>query len=376
MVYSASKNDNKHKFYEALSLISKIENKIMLEDYMIEECGIVFKKASYKEGMPVLMCNCPIHNETTPSFALYTYNQTFFCFSCKKSGGLVNFVQHLNKWSWLQTINFFANKLNLNHNITEEDILDSLSNKIEKYQKEINKYNDFDINFKVSDTCREIKKKYGYIKEIKNYIEKIFLLTDIAILKKDKASLYKIKEEALPLLIDKVHNYEIKEKKFIENNLEHLGCNKCALIHQTDKITLGEGKVTAKVIFIVENPKNNNEYLKNIIIDMGFDINDIYIDYVYNCTPKDNGFYFNEGMTCINKWLIKTINIINPKSIMILGENAARIFLNNKNIQLQTYINSELTIKDIKVNFNYSIDEKEFHEEFKKNINRYLNNYL
>lgn len=374
MAYSNSKyNNNSSKFYEALSIISKIENKINLEDYISQECDVVFKRASYKEGMPVLMCNCPIHEENTPSFALYTYNQTFHCFSCKQSGGLINFVQQLKGWTWLQTINFFANKLNISHSISEQDVLDSLENQYNKYQKSIDKYNFFNVNFEVSKNCRLIKKEYGHIKEISDYIEKIYAITDRAIIKKDKSSMFKIKEEALPVLMEKIKDYKLKEEKIKEINLNHLGCKNCFLIHQNNNIILGDGKITARVMIISENPRINSSILKDIIYDLGYNPDDIYLDYIYNCIPQDKeAFYFKEGILCCNNWLRKKINIINPKSIMILGERAAKIFLKNDNISLDSYFDLEIKYENLNVNFNYSIDDIKNHDKFIKRLSKYL----
>lgn len=48
-------------------------------------------------------CNCPFHNEKTPSFQIYKKTQSFYCFGCGVGGDTIAFVQKfLNLLSPLQ----------------------------------------------------------------------------------------------------------------------------------------------------------------------------------------------------------------------------------------------------------------------------------
>ncbi|MBR1481236.1 MAG: DNA primase, partial [Paludibacteraceae bacterium] len=39
------------------------------------------------------MCNCPFHQEKTPSFHIYPARNIYKCFGCGKGGGVVSFLK-------------------------------------------------------------------------------------------------------------------------------------------------------------------------------------------------------------------------------------------------------------------------------------------
>ena len=38
---------------------------------------------------------CPFHNEKTPSFHIYTENNTFYCFGCGAGGDVITFIRRI-----------------------------------------------------------------------------------------------------------------------------------------------------------------------------------------------------------------------------------------------------------------------------------------
>ncbi len=56
------------------------------------------------------LCPFPDHNEKTPSFSVTEDKQLYYCFGCKKSGNIFHFVQALQGLSFVESIEFLANK--------------------------------------------------------------------------------------------------------------------------------------------------------------------------------------------------------------------------------------------------------------------------
>ena len=56
---------------------------------------------------------CPFHSERTPSFHVRTDQQMYYCFGCKKGGGVVNFVMEIENLSYPDAIRFLAKRANI-----------------------------------------------------------------------------------------------------------------------------------------------------------------------------------------------------------------------------------------------------------------------
>ena len=57
-----------------------------------------------------LWATCPWHAERNPSFCVTPEKQMFYCFSCKKGGGVINFVMEQEKMSYLEAVQFLAER--------------------------------------------------------------------------------------------------------------------------------------------------------------------------------------------------------------------------------------------------------------------------
>ena len=53
---------------------------------------------------------CPFHSERTPSFHVRPDQQMYYCFGCKKGGGVVNFVMEIENLSYPDAIHFLAKR--------------------------------------------------------------------------------------------------------------------------------------------------------------------------------------------------------------------------------------------------------------------------
>ena len=56
---------------------------------------------------------CPFHSERTPSFHVRPDQQMYYCFGCKKGGGVVNFVMEVENLSYSDAIRFLAKRANI-----------------------------------------------------------------------------------------------------------------------------------------------------------------------------------------------------------------------------------------------------------------------
>ncbi len=53
-----------------------------------------------------LVGSCPFHNEKTPSFYVYLKSNSFYCFGCQKGGNIINLIQILYGYSFIETVKY------------------------------------------------------------------------------------------------------------------------------------------------------------------------------------------------------------------------------------------------------------------------------
>jgi len=53
---------------------------------------------------------CPFHSEKTPSFNIYTENNSFYCFGCGVGGNVINFVMRIEKLDYIDAVKFLAQR--------------------------------------------------------------------------------------------------------------------------------------------------------------------------------------------------------------------------------------------------------------------------
>ena len=56
---------------------------------------------------------CPFHSEKTPSFHVRPDQQMYYCFGCKKGGGVINFTMEIENLSFPDAVRFLARRANL-----------------------------------------------------------------------------------------------------------------------------------------------------------------------------------------------------------------------------------------------------------------------
>ena len=56
---------------------------------------------------------CPFHNEKTPSFTVSPSKEIYKCFGCGRSGNTISFLMEHEKYSYVETLKWLANKYNI-----------------------------------------------------------------------------------------------------------------------------------------------------------------------------------------------------------------------------------------------------------------------
>lgn len=79
---------------------------------------------------------CPFHNEKTPSFHVYTENNTFYCFGCGAGGDVITFIRQIENLDYWEAVRFLADRVGL---AMPEDSLDDGMAKLKARVLEINR---------------------------------------------------------------------------------------------------------------------------------------------------------------------------------------------------------------------------------------------
>jgi len=156
--------------------------------------------------------------------------------------------------------------------------------------------------------------------------------------------LYKLKEAG----VEYFEGFESKEKNIqMPNELKELekickNCTLCNLSKTRTNVVFGEGDPNAKLMFIGEGPgemedKSGRPFVGragklltkiiNRVLEM--DRSEVYIANIVKCRPPNNRVpTIEEAETC-KPYLLKQIDIINPKILVCLGKTAFMYLLNS-----------------------------------------------
>ena len=162
--------------------------------------------------------------------------------------------------------------------------------------------------------------------------------------------LYKLKHLYQLTMFDEYHdgfsdkNIDIKMPKDLVQLKEIvLNCNLCNLSKTRTNVVFGEGNVKAKIMFIGEAPGReediqgrpfvgrSGEMLTKMIENVLFLKRDeVYISNIVKCRPPQNRDPQIEEVESCKGYLLKQIEIINPKIIVTLGRIAFKYLLNDE----------------------------------------------
>ncbi|MBQ4123357.1 uracil-DNA glycosylase [bacterium] len=134
-----------------------------------------------------------------------------------------------------------------------------------------------------------------------------------------------------------------KERKLEELRKECLKCDKCSLCNTRTNIVFSDGNCDAKILLIGEAPGADEDetgtpfvgragkYLTQLIEESGLSRkNDFYIANTIKCRPPKNRVPSDEEKNLCEKYLLKQIEIVKPKVIVLCGATSAKSFLGDK----------------------------------------------
>jgi uracil-DNA glycosylase len=116
-------------------------------------------------------------------------------------------------------------------------------------------------------------------------------------------------------------------------------CTRCRLHKGRHKIVFGDGNPKAEVVFIGEGPGADEDMqglpfvgragklLTQMIEAMGLQRKDVYICNVVKCRPPENRAPEPDEVTTCSPYLLRQIDVIQPKVIVCLGAVAAKTLL-------------------------------------------------
>lgn len=133
----------------------------------------------------------------------------------------------------------------------------------------------------------------------------------------------------------------MKEEKLEEIKKEVLNCKKCPLYKTRTNPVVGEGNLSAKIMFIGEAPGVNEDktgkpfcgaagkILDELLESAGIKREQVYITNILKDRPPDNRNPKSEEIKACTSYLERQISIIKPKVICTLG-NFATAFIFKK----------------------------------------------
>lgn len=122
--------------------------------------------------------------------------------------------------------------------------------------------------------------------------------------------------------------------------LEDIGdCTRCKLHRGRNKLVFGDGSSAAKLVFVGEGPGADEDaqgipfvgragkLLTQMIEAMGLQRKQVYICNVVKCRPPENRTPEPDEVQTCSPYLLRQIDVINPKVVVCLGAVAAKTLL-------------------------------------------------
>jgi len=119
-------------------------------------------------------------------------------------------------------------------------------------------------------------------------------------------------------------------------------CRKCRLASTRHSVVVGEGNPFADIVVIGEAPGaeedasgrpfvgRSGQLLGKILQAVHFEREEVYICNILKCRPPGNRNPLEDEIECCMPWLLRQLQIIKPKIVLILGKVAANTILANK----------------------------------------------
>lgn len=198
-------NDSEYKL--SLSLKEKIKRTIPIREVFEKHNVVLYDDYSKNTAK----CLCPFHGENTPSCYVDYEQGLFYCFGCKSSGDIFDFVKLKYDFkSWYDIINYFCIEYNINIDGCDADLEEGILKHVECMHTDIVEEDDKEINNFYSNVLivSSLLKRYcdnnNFSKECMDKIFPIYKQIDNLInLSQDKNYIKKSNESML-LIISKL----------------------------------------------------------------------------------------------------------------------------------------------------------------------------
>lgn len=70
----------------------------------------VLVDCKFKRSGRNLVSLCPLHQEKTPSFYVYTDSNSFYCYGCQEGGNIIKLVQLIHGFNFVEAMRWLINK--------------------------------------------------------------------------------------------------------------------------------------------------------------------------------------------------------------------------------------------------------------------------
>jgi uracil-DNA glycosylase len=132
---------------------------------------------------------------------------------------------------------------------------------------------------------------------------------------------------------------KVKDDSLLKIREDIGDCTRCKLHKGRHKIVFGDGSPTADLVFVGEGPGADEDaqglpfvgragkLLTQMIEAMGLQRKDVYICNVVKCRPPQNRAPEPDEVETCSPYLLRQIDVINPKAIVCLGAVAAKTLL-------------------------------------------------
>jgi uracil-DNA glycosylase family 4 len=131
----------------------------------------------------------------------------------------------------------------------------------------------------------------------------------------------------------KAHAMRALEEEIIAKNISP------ELAEQATQLVIGDGNLDAEIVFIGEAPGKNEDlqgkpfvgaagkFLNEMLAAAGLDRNDVYITNIVKYRPPNNRDPSPEEKAAFWPYLLKQLQIIDPKVVITLGRHSMEYFL-------------------------------------------------
>jgi len=98
--------DNYRRMRRELAMYDPPRNTLNVEAAKAVPIEDVHEFAKARISSTRIHANCPFHDEKHPSFVIYRKTNSFHCFSCKKSGDVITFIQKMFGLNFVESVKY------------------------------------------------------------------------------------------------------------------------------------------------------------------------------------------------------------------------------------------------------------------------------